>query len=87
MEESSLFVQSLLLLEKMQLFLSNQTKTNILIRPVKIASVYQSASLIAQEISWKLEQKNHFDKFVDLHFKRLKNANMLRESVFVVQAD
>ena len=41
--------------KKMQLFLSNQTKTNTLIRPVKIASVYQSASLIAQEISWKLE--------------------------------
>jgi ribosomal protein S3 len=57
----------------MQFFLSNQIKTNTLIRPVKITSIYQSASLIAQEISWKLEQKisfrlhcniellNHFD--------------------------
>ena len=46
--------------KKMQFFLSNKTKTNTLIRPVKIASVYQSASLIAQEISWKLEQKKTF---------------------------
>jgi hypothetical protein len=38
--------------KRYNLFLSNQTKTNISIWPVKIASVYQSASLIAQEISW-----------------------------------
>jgi hypothetical protein len=33
--------------KKIQSFLSNQTKTNTSIRPVKIAYVYQSASLIA----------------------------------------
>ncbi len=62
--------------KKIQSFIKNQTKTNTSIRLVKIAYVYQSAFLIAQEISWKLEKKNHFDKFVDLHFNKLKNANM-----------
>jgi hypothetical protein len=77
MEESSLFVKLLLLLEKIQSFLSNQTKTNTSIRPVKITYVYQSAFLIAQKIFWKIRtKKNHFDKFVDLHFNKLKNANM-----------
>jgi hypothetical protein len=64
---------------KIQSFLSNQTKINTPIRPIKMAYIYQSASLISQEISWKLGQKNHFDKFVNLHFKKLKNANMERD--------
>lgn len=42
--------------EKIQSFLSNQIKTNYLIRLVKITFIYQNASLIVQEISWKLEQ-------------------------------
>ncbi len=42
--------------EKIQSFLSNETKTNTLIRPIKITYVYQSASLIVQKIYWKLEQ-------------------------------
>jgi hypothetical protein len=42
MEESSYFIQLLLLLEKIQSFLSNQTKTNTSIRLVKITYVYQS---------------------------------------------
>jgi hypothetical protein len=58
MEESSLFVQLLLFLETYTIFLSNQTKTNTSIKLVKITSIYQSASLIAQKISWKLKQKN-----------------------------
>uniref|UniRef100_A0A0E0LJ99 Small ribosomal subunit protein uS3 C-terminal domain-containing protein n=1 Tax=Oryza punctata TaxID=4537 RepID=A0A0E0LJ99_ORYPU len=40
--------------QKMRSFLSNRTNTNTLIESVKIKSVYQSASLIAQDISSQL---------------------------------
>lgn len=43
--------------QKMRSFLSNRTKTNTLIESVKIKSVYQSASLIAQDISFQLRKK------------------------------
>nr|WOH22576.1 ribosomal protein S3 [Gastrodia javanica] len=39
--------------QKMRSFLSNRTKTKTLMESVKIQSVYQSASLIAQDISLK----------------------------------
>lgn len=39
---------------KMRSFLSNRTNTDTLIESVKIKSVYQSASLIAQDISFQL---------------------------------
>nr|ULQ69241.1 ribosomal protein S3 [Ecdeiocolea monostachya] len=42
---------------KMRDFLSNRTHTKTLIESVKIKSVYQSASLIAQDISLKLRNK------------------------------
>jgi small subunit ribosomal protein S3 len=41
-------------MQKMRSFLSNRTNTNTLIESVKIKSVYQSASQIAQDISFKL---------------------------------
>jgi len=43
--------------KKMQSLLSNRTNTNTLIEPVKIKSVYQSASPIAQYISFQLRKK------------------------------
>ncbi|KAK4545394.1 hypothetical protein RGQ29_032948 [Quercus rubra] len=43
--------------KKMRSLLSNRTKTNTLIESVKIKSVYQSASLIAQDISFQLRNK------------------------------
>ena len=43
--------------KKMQSLLSNRTNTNTLIESVKIKSVYQSASLIAQDISLQLRKK------------------------------
>lgn len=64
--------------KKMQLFLSNQTKTNTLIRPVKIASVYQSASLIAQEISWKLEQKKSFRQICRSTFQEIEKCQYVK---------
>ncbi|CAK7322436.1 unnamed protein product [Dovyalis caffra] len=44
-------------MKKMRSLLSNRTKTNTLIESVKIQSVYQSASLIAQDISFQLRNK------------------------------
>lgn len=64
--------------KKMQFFLSNQTKTNTLIRPVKIASVYQSASLIAQEISWKLEQKKSFRQICRSTFQEIEKCQYVK---------
>jgi small subunit ribosomal protein S3 len=64
--------------KKMQFFLSNQTKTNTLIRPVKIASVYQSASLIAQEISWKLEQKKSFRQICRSTFQQIEKCQYVK---------
>ena len=46
--------------KKMRSFLSNRTNTNTLIESVKIKSVYQSASLIAQDISFQLRNKTSF---------------------------
>jgi small subunit ribosomal protein S3 len=43
--------------KKMRSLLSNRTKTNTLMESVKIKSVYQSASLIAQDISFQLKKK------------------------------
>ena len=43
--------------KKMQSLLSNRTNTNTLIESVKIKSVYQSASPIAQDISFQLRKK------------------------------
>ena len=43
--------------KKMRSFLSNRTNTNTLIESVKIKSVYQSASPIAQDISFQLRNK------------------------------
>lgn len=43
--------------EKMRSLLSNRTNTNTLIKLVKIQSVYQSSSLIAQDISFQLSNK------------------------------
>jgi small subunit ribosomal protein S3 len=78
MEESSLFVSRYYYWKKMQFFLSNQTKTNTLIRPVKIASVYQSASLIAQEISWKLEQKKSFRQICRSTFQEIEKCQYVK---------
>lgn len=44
-------------MKKMRSLLSNRTNTNTLIESVKIKSVYQSASPIAQDISFQLRNK------------------------------
>nr|WHW95499.1 ribosomal protein S3 [Aneura pinguis]WHW95541.1 ribosomal protein S3 [Aneura pinguis] len=61
-------------LKKMQSLFPNRTKTNTLIQPVKIASVYRSASPIAQEISWKPEQKKSFRQICRSIFKQIKKC-------------
>lgn len=64
--------------KKMQSFLSNQTNTNTSIRPVKIASVYQSASPIAQEISWKPEQKKSFRQICRSTFQQIEKCQYVK---------
>nr|YP_009755733.1 ribosomal protein S3 [Roya anglica]QIQ22972.1 ribosomal protein S3 [Roya anglica] len=40
--------------------LSFQTNNLVKINPINISNLFQSASLVAQEIAWKLEQKKSF---------------------------
>jgi small subunit ribosomal protein S3 len=54
--------------------LSNQTKINISIRRVKITFVYQSASLIVQEISWKLKQIKSFRQICRSTFQQIEKC-------------
>ncbi|CAM0948047.1 unnamed protein product [Alopecurus aequalis] len=70
--------------KKMQSFLSNRTNTNTLIESVKIKSVYQSASLIAQDISFQLRNnpisfRSIFSKIVkDIPLKMPKGVEGIR---------
>nr|YP_010881205.1 ribosomal protein S3 [Pellia neesiana]WIA66953.1 ribosomal protein S3 [Pellia neesiana]WIA66994.1 ribosomal protein S3 [Pellia neesiana]WIA67035.1 ribosomal protein S3 [Pellia neesiana] len=73
-EATNLSLSSRYYLIKMQSLFPNRTLTNTLIQPVKIAAVYQSASPIAQEISWKLEQKKSFRQICRSIFKQIKKC-------------
>ncbi|KAJ3669722.1 hypothetical protein LUZ61_021327 [Rhynchospora tenuis] len=72
--------------QKMRSFLSNRTNTNILIESVKIKSVYQSASLIAQDISFQprnnqISFRSMFSKIVkDIPLRMPKGVEGLRIS-------
>ncbi|YP_003875491.1 ribosomal protein S3, partial (mitochondrion) [Silene latifolia] len=61
--------------QKMRSLLSNRTKTNTLIESVKITSVYQSASLIAQDISFQL--KNQSREFSSIFSKIVKKIPLV----------
>lgn len=61
--------------KKMRSFLSNRTKTNTLIESKKIQSVYQSASLIAQDISFQLKNKRR--SFRKIFSKIVKNIPLV----------
>lgn len=69
--------------QKMRSFLSNRTNTNTLIESVKIKSVYQSASLIAQDISFQPRKKKRsfrsiFSKLVKDIPRRQKGVGGIR---------
>jgi len=70
--------------QKMRSFLSNRTNTNTLIESVKIKSVYQSASLIAQGISFQLRNnpisfRSIFSKIVkDIPLRMPKGVEGIR---------
>nr|ULQ69005.1 ribosomal protein S3 [Bolboschoenus planiculmis] len=57
--------------KKMRSFLSNRTKTNTCLESVKIKSVYQSASLIAQDISF--QPRNNQISFRSIFSKIVKD--------------
>ena len=59
--------------KKMRSLLSNRTNTNTLIESVKIKSVYQSASPIAQDISFQLRNKT----FRSIFSKIVKNIPLV----------
>lgn len=61
--------------QKMRSFLSNRTNTNTLIESVKIKSVYQSASLIAQDISFQL--RNNPISFRSIFSKIVKDIPLI----------
>jgi len=61
--------------QKMRSFLSNRTNTNTLIESVKIKSVYQSASLIAQDISFQV--RNNPISFRSIFSKIVKDIPLI----------
>nr|YP_010883789.1 ribosomal protein S3 [Pandanus odorifer]WIW39634.1 ribosomal protein S3 [Pandanus odorifer] len=61
--------------QKMRSFLSNRTNTNTLIESVKIKSVYQSASLIAQDISY--QPRNNQISFRSIFSKIVKDIPLI----------
>lgn len=61
--------------QKMRSFLSNRTNTNTLIESVKIKSVYQSASLIAQDISF--QPRNNQISFRSIFSKIVKDIPLI----------
>nr|YP_010990234.1 ribosomal protein S3 [Pontederia crassipes]WOW96094.1 ribosomal protein S3 [Pontederia crassipes] len=61
--------------KKMRSFLSNRTNTNTLIESVKITSVYQSASLIAQDISF--QPRNNQISFRSIFSKIVKDIPLI----------
>ena len=63
-------------MKKMRSLLSNRTNTNTLIELVKIQSVYQSASLIAQDISFQL-RNNKRRSFRSIFSKIVKDIPLV----------
>jgi len=58
--------------------LSQNTKTFISLRPIKVHSVFQCASLVAQEVACKLEQKKSFRLICRLIFQQLAVCNYIK---------
>ena len=58
--------------------LSQNTNTFISLRPIKVHSVFQCASLVAQEVACKLEQKKSFRLICRLIFQQLTVCNYIK---------
>uniref|UniRef100_UPI0031F45267 ribosomal protein S3 n=1 Tax=Zygnema cf. cylindricum TaxID=3142258 RepID=UPI0031F45267 len=58
--------------------LSSQSNTLTSIIPMKVTSVYQSASLVAQEICCKLEQTKSFRQICRTIFKQIEMCNYIK---------
>lgn len=54
--------------------LSSQSNTSVFLKAVKLQSIYQSASLIAQDICLQLEQRKQFRAITQALFKKLKKV-------------
>ncbi|GJP35675.1 hypothetical protein CLOM_g2054 [Closterium sp. NIES-68] len=65
-------------LTNVQSILSDKTNTLIDLRPIKVSSIFQSASLIAQEIACKLEQKKSFRQICRSIFQQISNCKYIK---------
>lgn len=65
-------------LSNIQTILSSQSDTLTSIIPMKVTSVYQSASLVAQEISCKLEQTKSFRQICRTIFKQIEMCSYIK---------
>ena len=61
-----------------QTILSNQTNTLTAIVPIQISSIYQSASLIAQDICCKLQQKKAFRQICKIIFQQIALSKFVK---------
>jgi small subunit ribosomal protein S3 len=65
-------------LSNVQSILSDKTSTLTSLRPIKVSSIFKSASLIAQEIACKLEQKKSFRLICRSIFQQISNCNYIK---------
>ena len=61
-----------------QTMLSNQTNTVTAIVPIQVSSIYQSASLIAQDICCKLQQKKAFRQICKILFQQISLSKFVK---------
>jgi Ribosomal protein S3, C-terminal domain len=65
-------------LSNVQSIISEKTSTSVSLRPIKVSSIYQSASLIAQEIAYNLEQKKSFRQICRSIFQQISNCKYIK---------
>nr|YP_008816037.1 ribosomal protein S3 [Closterium baillyanum]AGZ90261.1 ribosomal protein S3 [Closterium baillyanum] len=65
-------------LSNVQSILSDKTSTFTSLRPIKVSSIFQSASLIAQEIACKLEQKKSFRQICRSIFQQISICKYIK---------
>jgi small subunit ribosomal protein S3 len=65
-------------LSNINFILSLGTRSFISLRTAKVQSIFQSASLIAQEIACKLEQKRSFRLICRILFQQLANCRYVK---------
>lgn len=65
-------------LSNVQSVISEKTSISVSLRPIKVSSIYQSASLIGQEIAYNLEQKKSFRQICRSIFQQISNCKYIK---------